>query len=43
VLASFCSVEANVAATAHSLHAMSELGFFPAYFSAVSKKCVVIV
>lgn len=38
VLASFCSVEANVAATAHNLQAMSELGFFPAFFSAVSKK-----
>ncbi len=38
VLASFCSVEANVAATAHSLHAMSELGFFPAFLSAVSEK-----
>jgi amino acid transporter len=39
VLASFCSVEANIAATAHSLHAMSELGFFPAIFTRLSKKC----
>ena len=32
-----------MAATAHSLHAMSELGFFPAYFTAVSAKCVLLL